>query len=121
MHTKCQVGYILKDGHTPKKNVELAADKFFQLEMSSTLTEYRKHSLKYLPVYPEGMGRHFVLVLTILTKFRLENAKLGNKDSPAIIISYALHVRCDKLMNYTWLLNAPPWTTLEVNLGCKPS
>ena len=57
LHTNCQVGYILKDGHTPKKNVELAVDKFFQLEMSSTLTEYRKHSLKYLPVYPEGMGR----------------------------------------------------------------
>ena len=96
MHTKCQVGYILKDGHTPKKNVELAVDKFFQLEMSSMLTEHRKHSLKYLPEYPEGMGRQKYITLSesssILTKFRLGNANLGNKDSPAIIISYALHV-----------------------------
>ena len=57
LHTKYQVGFILKDGHTPKKNVVQSVEKFWQQEMASMLADHRKHSLKYLPDYPEGMGR----------------------------------------------------------------
>ena len=95
LHQKCQVGFILKDGLTPKKNVELSVDKFFYQEMATTLTAHRKHSLKYLPEYPDGMGRQRYINLSdsssVLSKFRLGNANLGNKESPPILICPACH------------------------------
>ena len=122
LHLKCHVGFILKDGHTPKKNVELSVDKFFKQEMATTLTDHRNHSLKYLPEYPEGMGRQRYITLSesssVLTKFRLGNANLGNKESPAILVcpgcnsgqNNELHLvfQChamDNLRNEPWMQN----------------
>ena len=119
LHLKCQVGFILKDGYTPKKNVELSVDRYFQQEMTSTLTDHRNHSLKYLPEYPEGVGRQRYITLTesssVLAKFRLGNANLGNKESPPILICPAcnsgqnneLHLvfQCHAMDN----LRSEPW------------
>ena len=88
--------------------------------MATILTDHRKHSSKYLPEYPEGMGRQKYINLSepssILAKFRLGNAKLGNKETPAILICPAcnsgqnneLHLvfQChamDNLRNEPWM------------------
>ena len=50
----------------------------------------RNHSLKYFPSYPSGMGRQSYINYSeessTISKFRLGNAELGNKDNPPILI-----------------------------------
>ena len=125
LHTKYQVGFILKDGHTPKKTVERSVDKFVQQEMTSMLTNHRKHSLKYLPEYPEGMGRQRYVTSSdpsaVLAKFRLGNANLGNRETPAVLICPAckvgqnneLHLafECQAMDN----LRSEPWMQTVLN------
>lgn len=84
------MGNVLKDNKTPKHNVKQAVDQHFKQKTAAILKEHRMHSLKYLPEYPDTMGRqkyldHSVSSFT-LAKFRLGDANLGNKESPPIRI-----------------------------------
>ena len=67
-----------------------AVDKYSKDKSIKTLKEHRSHSLKYLPEYPDKMGRQKYLGNSVysstLAKFRLGNANLGNKESPAILV-----------------------------------
>ena len=89
-HTECKIGNILKDGHTPKYNVKRAVEQHFKDKTMAQLSEHRLHSLKYLPDYPDGMGRQGYIERsessTTLAKFRLGNANLGNRETPPILI-----------------------------------
>ena len=84
-----KVGNVLKDGKKPEVNIKLAMDKLEKDKMINLLKEHRKHSLKYFPEYPDGMGRQKYLDRTddssTLAKFRLGNAGLGNRDNPPVL------------------------------------
>ena len=72
------------------REVTNAISKFsHQTEISKIKTQ-REHSLKYFPDYPSGMGRqeyiNYSEESSTISKFRLGNADLGNRESPPIII-----------------------------------
>ena len=94
MYVECDIGFILKDGRSPKANVEIAVNYFTQQKMSSCIAAQREHSLKYFPEYPDNMGKqkyiNFSESSSILSKFRMGHANLGNRDSPAILICPSL-------------------------------
>ena len=87
---ECKVGNVLKDNRKPETNIRLAVDTLERTTCNKLLQEHRKHSLKYFPQYPNGMGRQNYLDSTenssILANFRLGNAGLGNKNSPPALI-----------------------------------
>ena len=110
INIKCNVGFVLKDGHSPKKNVELAVDKYSHQKMSSGLAEHRAHSLRYFPDYPDDMGRqkyiNFSDSSSTLTKFRLGNANLGDKETPAILICPSCQVGPNNELHLVFECNA---------------
>ena len=72
------------------REVTNAISKFsHQTEISKIKTQ-REHSLKYFPDYPSGMGRqeyiNYSEESSTISKFRLGNADLGNRDSQPVII-----------------------------------
>ena len=54
---ECKVGNVLKNNKSPKYNVTKAVDEYTKEKANATLKEHRSHSLKYLPEYPDQMGR----------------------------------------------------------------
>ncbi len=90
IHMECKIGNILKDGQTPKNNVKMAVERYTKDKSTALLTEHRLHSLKYLPEYPDGMGRQKYIecseTSSTLAKFRLGNTNIGNRESPRILI-----------------------------------
>ena len=85
-----QVGNVLRDNRKPEANIRIAMDNLERSNKSKLLKEHRKHSLKYFPDYPDGMGRQKYLDRTddssTLAKFRLGNAGLGNRNNPPVLI-----------------------------------
>jgi len=70
--------------------VRNAVSKFSHQNEIQIIKMQRDHSLKYFPDYPSGMGRQSYINYSeessIISKFRLENAELGNRDHPPILI-----------------------------------
>ena len=82
---KCHIDPSMRPSEITK-----AMSKFSQQTEISKIKTQRDHSLKYFPSYPSGMGRqeyiNFSEESSTISKFRLGNADLGNRDSPPIII-----------------------------------
>ena len=72
------------------KTVEKALEESFHKNIAAKLKEHREHSLKYLPEYPISKYRQGYIngskEASVLTKFRLGHANLGNRDDPKILI-----------------------------------
>ena len=86
----CKIGNLLKDDRSPEANIRLAVDRYERETMAENMRNQRSHSLKYLPEYPDGMGRQKYInhseSSSALAKFRLGNANLGNRETPRILI-----------------------------------
>ena len=82
---KCPIDPFSK----PNKVIEAISTFSHRTEIAK-IKEQRDHSLKYFPNYPSGMGRQAYISYTeessTISKFRLGNADLGNRDNPPILI-----------------------------------
>ena len=89
IHDLVKVGHIMKDNMSPTRNVVKAVALYTEDQMESELSLHKQHSLRYLPDFPttgiqaylDGSDSSITL-----TKFRMGNARLGNRDNPRILI-----------------------------------
>ena len=73
----------------PNRVIEAISNFSHRTEIAK-IKEQRAHSLKYFPDYPSGMGRQAYISYneesSTISKFRLGNADLGNRDNPPILV-----------------------------------
>ena len=87
---KCKIESDLVHDKSALKKIKQSIEMYEMGKVSDVITEQRKHSLRYFPAYPHGMGRQPYLTnseaSSTLTQFRFGNAELGNRDSPPVTI-----------------------------------
>ena len=83
------LGKCLIDPSSKPNKVVKAISKFTHRTEIAKIIGQRGHSLKYFPHYPTGMGRQEYISYneesSTISKFRLGNADLGNRDNPPIL------------------------------------
>ena len=89
IHSKCKVGNIVGNDRSPLQNVVKAVENYTEDILASELSQHRMHSLKYLPDHPSVGVQNYLDgsdASITLTKFRMGNARLGNRSTPQIKI-----------------------------------
>ena len=87
IHSKCKVGNIMGNDRSPLQNVVKAVENYTEDILASELSQHRMHSLKYLPDHPSVGVQNYLDgsdASITLTKFRMGNARLGNRSTPQI-------------------------------------
>ena len=86
---KCEFPFDLED-KTTWKVMEKEFESFSHRDIASKIKSHRSHSLRYLPEYPISKYRQSYIngseEASIITKFRLGHANLGNRTNPPILI-----------------------------------
>ena len=84
------LGKCLIDPSSKPNKVVKAISEFTHRTEIAKIIDQRGHSLKYFPHYPIGMERQAYISYneesSTISKFRLGNADLGNRDNPPILV-----------------------------------